>query len=86
MCTNKSDEMKKLSGMKKDILSFAFPKSVISLTTNFNRNAICFSSSSYNSASTIIKKHWLSQKPVPTAVSLSSTAFPSRNAAFNSHN
>ena len=44
--TSMSDDMKNLFTKKKDILHFSFPKSVISLPTNVNRNVTCFSSSS----------------------------------------
>ena len=40
--TSISDDMKKLFTKKKDILNFAFPKSVIYLSTNVNRNLMCF--------------------------------------------
>ena len=39
--TGMSDDMKKLFTTKKGILNFPFPKSVISLPTNVNRNVIC---------------------------------------------
>ena len=84
--TSMSDYMKKLFAKKKGILKFAFPKSVISLPTNVNRNVICFSFSSSYSSSTITTKHSLSQDSVPTPLSLSSFASPSSNAASNSHN
>ena len=44
--TSMSDDIKKLFTKKKGILNFSFPKSVISLPTNVNRNVICFLSSS----------------------------------------
>ena len=72
-----SDDMKKLFTKRKDILNFAFPKSVISLPTNVNRNLICFSSSSTCSSSTITTKHSRSRDSVPTPLSLSSSIFPS---------
>ena len=71
---------------KKGILKFAFPKSVISLPTNVNRNVICFSSSSSYFSSTITTKYSLSQDSVATHLSLSSSASPSSIAASNSHN
>ena len=55
--TSMSDDMKKLFAKKKVILNFAFPKSVISLPTNVNRNVICFSSSSSYYSSTITTEH-----------------------------
>ena len=83
--TSMSDDMKNLFTKKKGILNFAFPKSVISLPTNVNRNVICFSSSSTYSSSTITTKHSRSQDSVPTPLSLSSSVSPSSNAASNSH-
>ena len=71
---------------KKGILKFAFPKSVISLPTNVNRNVICFSSSSSYFSSTITTKYSLSQDSVATHLSLSSSASPPSIAASNSHN
>ena len=59
--TSMYDDMKKLFAKKKVILNFAFPKSVISLPTNVNRNVICFSSSSSCSSSTNTTKHSLYQ-------------------------
>ena len=84
--TSMSDDMKKLFAKKKVILNFAFPKSVISLPTNVNRNVICFSSSSSCSSSTNKTKHSLSQDSVPNPLSLSSYVSPSSNAASNSNN
>ena len=80
-----SDHMKNLFTKKKDILNFAFPKLVISLPTNVNRNVIYFSSSSTYSSSTITTKHSRSQDSVATPLSLSFSVSPSSNAASNSH-
>ena len=76
--------MKNLFTKKKDILNFAFPKSVISLPTNIDRNVICFSSSTTYSSSTITTKHSRSQDSVPAPLSLSSSLSPSSNAVSNS--
>ena len=78
-----SDDLKKLFAKKKAILNFAFPKSVISLPTNANRNVICFSSSFSFYSSTITTKLSLSPDSVPTPLSLSFSVFQSSNAASN---
>ena len=83
--TSMSDYMKNLFTKKKGILNFAFPKSVISLPTNVNRNVKCFSSSPAYSSSTITTKYSRSQDSLPTPLSLSSSVSPSSNAASNSH-
>ena len=83
--TSMSDDMKNLFTKKKGVLNFAFPKSVVSLPTNVNRNVICFSSSSKYSSSTITTKYSRSQDSVPTPLSLSFSVSPSSNAASNSH-
>ena len=75
--TSMFDYMKKLFTKKKDILNFAFPKSVISLPTNVNRNVMCFSSSSTCSLSTITTKNSRLRDSVPTPLSLSSSISPS---------
>ena len=78
-----SDDLKKLFAKKKAILNFAFPKSVISLPTNANKNVICFSSPSSFYSSTITTKHSLSPDSVTTPLSLSFSVFPSSNASSN---
>ena len=51
--TNISDNIKRRFGKKKDKINFAFPKSIISLAANFNRNTIHISSSFPYSSSTV---------------------------------
>ena len=81
-----SDDIKKSFAKTKGILNFGFPKSVVSLSTNVNRNIIRFSSSSSYSSSTIITKHSISQDSVSAPRSISSSVSPSSNATPNSHN
>ena len=81
-----SDDMERLFAKKKCILSFAFPKSIISLPTNVNRNVICFLSFCTYSSSTSTTKHSRSQDSVPTPLSPSSPVSLSSNVAFGSNN